>query len=109
MVITITHQHLAIRTLHFLQQILNNPISNLHSNSTISSSQPSDCIRNDMGLSSYSNPADAGMLCVILVNTVISISMMKEMKLIWRNSEVKPHHSVTYPRVMPRNKNARFV
>lgn len=31
-----------------------------------------------MGLSPYSNPSDAGMLCVILVNTAISISIMKE-------------------------------
>ncbi|XP_024980148.1 probable E3 ubiquitin-protein ligase XERICO [Cynara cardunculus var. scolymus] len=31
-----------------------------------------------MGLSPYSNPCDAGVLCLILVNTAISISMMKE-------------------------------
>ncbi|KAI5682981.1 hypothetical protein M9H77_04209 [Catharanthus roseus] len=31
-----------------------------------------------MGLSPYSTPADAGVLCVILVNTAISISIVKE-------------------------------
>ncbi|KAL7591606.1 probable E3 ubiquitin-protein ligase XERICO [Lactuca sativa] len=31
-----------------------------------------------MGLSPYSNPSDAGVLCVILVNTAMSISIMKE-------------------------------
>lgn len=31
-----------------------------------------------MGLSPYSNPSDAGMLCIILVNTAMSISIMKE-------------------------------
>ncbi|RAL42798.1 hypothetical protein DM860_009305 [Cuscuta australis] len=31
-----------------------------------------------MGLSPYSSPADAGVLCVILVNTAISISMVKD-------------------------------
>nr|XP_043621311.1 probable E3 ubiquitin-protein ligase XERICO [Erigeron canadensis] len=31
-----------------------------------------------MGLSPYSNPSDAGVLCVILVNTAMSISTMKE-------------------------------
>lgn len=32
-----------------------------------------------MGLSPYSSPADAGVLCVILVNTAISISIVKEL------------------------------
>ncbi|KAI3716139.1 hypothetical protein L6452_23264 [Arctium lappa] len=32
----------------------------------------------NMGLSPYSNPCDAGVLCVILVNTAMSISMMKQ-------------------------------
>lgn len=32
-----------------------------------------------MGLSPYSTPADAGVLCVILVNTAISISIVKEL------------------------------
>ncbi|KAF3650387.1 putative E3 ubiquitin-protein ligase RHA1B-like isoform 2 [Capsicum annuum] len=32
-----------------------------------------------MGLSQYPTPADAGVLCVILVNTAISISIVKEM------------------------------
>lgn len=32
-----------------------------------------------MGLSQYPGPADAGMLCIILVNTAKYISMMKEM------------------------------
>nr|XP_016477959.1 PREDICTED: probable E3 ubiquitin-protein ligase XERICO [Nicotiana tabacum] len=31
-----------------------------------------------MGLSQYPAPADAGVLCVILVNTAISISIVKE-------------------------------
>lgn len=31
-----------------------------------------------MGLSSYSSAADAGVLCVILANTAMSISIMKE-------------------------------
>lgn len=31
-----------------------------------------------MGLSQYPTPADAGVLCVILVNTAISISVVKE-------------------------------
>ncbi|KAI3803615.1 hypothetical protein L1987_31772 [Smallanthus sonchifolius] len=31
-----------------------------------------------MGLSPYSNPSDAGILCVILVKTAVSISFMKE-------------------------------
>ncbi|XP_071701233.1 probable E3 ubiquitin-protein ligase XERICO [Rutidosis leptorrhynchoides] len=31
-----------------------------------------------MGLSPYSNPSDAGVLCVILVNTAMSINIMKE-------------------------------
>ncbi|KAK1414404.1 hypothetical protein QVD17_30148 [Tagetes erecta] len=31
-----------------------------------------------MGLSPYSNPADAGILCMILVQTAMSISFMKE-------------------------------
>ncbi|XP_059282618.1 probable E3 ubiquitin-protein ligase XERICO [Lycium barbarum] len=31
-----------------------------------------------MGLSQYPTPADAGVLCVILVNTAISISIVKE-------------------------------
>ncbi|CAK9151845.1 unnamed protein product [Ilex paraguariensis] len=31
-----------------------------------------------MGLSPYSTPADAGVLCVILANTAISISIVKE-------------------------------
>ncbi|KAK9060413.1 hypothetical protein SSX86_021117 [Deinandra increscens subsp. villosa] len=31
-----------------------------------------------MGLSPYSNPADAGILCMILVNTAMSFSFMKE-------------------------------
>lgn len=31
-----------------------------------------------MGLSTYSSAADAGVLCVILANTAISISIMKE-------------------------------
>ncbi|MFS7921760.1 putative transcription factor C2H2 family [Helianthus anomalus] len=31
-----------------------------------------------MGLSPYQSPSDAGVLCVILVNTVMSISIMKE-------------------------------
>ncbi|KVI10621.1 Zinc finger, RING/FYVE/PHD-type [Cynara cardunculus var. scolymus] len=35
-------------------------------------------LNNDMGLSPYSNPSDAGVLCVILVNTAMSISIMKE-------------------------------
>ncbi|VFQ90891.1 unnamed protein product [Cuscuta campestris] len=32
-----------------------------------------------MGLSPYSSPADGGVLCVILFNTAMSISMIKEM------------------------------
>ncbi|XP_076901055.1 putative E3 ubiquitin-protein ligase XERICO [Bidens hawaiensis] len=32
-----------------------------------------------MGLSPYQTPSDAGVLCVILVNTAISISIMKEL------------------------------
>ncbi|CAH9054827.1 unnamed protein product [Cuscuta epithymum] len=32
-----------------------------------------------MGLSPYSSPNDAGVLCVILVNTAISISIVKDM------------------------------
>nr|XP_043624689.1 probable E3 ubiquitin-protein ligase XERICO isoform X2 [Erigeron canadensis] len=32
-----------------------------------------------MGLSSYSNPSDAGIMCVILVKTAVSISIMKEL------------------------------
>lgn len=32
----------------------------------------------NMGLSPYSNPSDAGILCVILVKTAMSISFMKE-------------------------------
>lgn len=32
----------------------------------------------NMGLSPYSNPSDAGILCVILVKTAMSISIMKE-------------------------------
>ncbi|PWA98591.1 Zinc finger, RING/FYVE/PHD-type [Artemisia annua] len=31
-----------------------------------------------MGLSPYQSPSDAGVLCVILVNTAMSISIMKE-------------------------------
>ncbi|KAK3034022.1 hypothetical protein RJ639_033307 [Escallonia herrerae] len=31
-----------------------------------------------MGLSPYQTPSDAGVLCIILVNTAISISVMKE-------------------------------
>ncbi|KAK9074112.1 hypothetical protein SSX86_006709 [Deinandra increscens subsp. villosa] len=32
-----------------------------------------------MGLSPYQSPSDAGVLCVILVNTAMSISIMKEL------------------------------
>ncbi|PWA28989.1 zinc finger, RING/FYVE/PHD-type [Artemisia annua] len=32
-----------------------------------------------MGLSPYSNPSDAGIMCVILVKTAMSISIMKEL------------------------------
>lgn len=32
-----------------------------------------------MGLSPYSNPSDAGILCVILVKTAMSLSIMKEL------------------------------
>ncbi|KAI3497211.1 hypothetical protein L1887_39661 [Cichorium endivia] len=36
-------------------------------------------VKNDkMGLSPYQSPSDAGVLCVILVNTAMSISIMKE-------------------------------
>ncbi|KAI3753525.1 hypothetical protein L2E82_25580 [Cichorium intybus] len=35
-------------------------------------------LNNEMGLSPYSNPSDAGVLCIILVNTAMSISIMKE-------------------------------
>lgn len=35
--------------------------------------------QSSMGLSQYPTPADAGVLCVILVNTAISISIVKEM------------------------------
>ncbi|XP_071715047.1 probable E3 ubiquitin-protein ligase XERICO [Rutidosis leptorrhynchoides] len=36
-------------------------------------------IDTDMGLSPYSNPSDAGILCVILVKTAMSLSIMKEL------------------------------
>nr|GEX16088.1 probable E3 ubiquitin-protein ligase XERICO [Tanacetum cinerariifolium] len=32
-----------------------------------------------MGLSPYSNPSDAGIMCVILVKTAMSIFIMKEL------------------------------
>ncbi|XAR68239.1 hypothetical protein NMG60_11003308 [Bertholletia excelsa] len=34
-----------------------------------------------MGLSSYPNPSDGGVLCVILVNTAMSISIVKDLVL----------------------------
>ncbi|XP_042754166.1 probable E3 ubiquitin-protein ligase XERICO isoform X1 [Lactuca sativa] len=49
-------------------------------------SKSTDCVQlfnkfktDKMGLSPYPTPSDAGVLCVILVNTAMSISIMKEL------------------------------